>query len=534
MKCPQCGHQNAKHYKFCLECGAEIPSTSVESPQRSAVKRVGFSDAFEPMQEKSPSPATLIRQVEDISSGIGMGNPLTTPPPLGLKSEGDRSFLNQFSTPASPKEMLSSSSPLDSKLTPSSIKNEKTSDSSSSEPDVYDQDTPPPIRNEEDDVQADISPKGGLLRADLITDDPATPDLDFHTNLNEGRDSLADFERELFGGELSGETDRAKNISEEAPPNLDALGEVGKANKASDPPPLQEAPPAPLTCRNCGATIPADFLFCGKCGTKVEADVDVASDHTENVVDQSNEQESSMEAVLPSPSQALQVGEAKQDVPESPPIVQTYVKLIHIHLDGSEGESIEIKEKSATLGRDHSWEVFDTDEYLSPQHARIEVQESGAITLTDLGGINGIFIRLTKPVTLESGDFFRAGQQLFSYENLSADHAVTDQQGTKRLGSPIYETWGRLSHIVGQGEVGRSWLLHGELTTLGRVKGDIVFDQDRFMSSRHCSLTLSQGQVTLTDQGSTNGTFVRIRQSIIVQDEDLILLGQKIFKVKTV
>ena len=68
--------------------------------------------------------------------------------------------------------------------------------------------------------------------------------------------------------------------------------------------------------------------------------------------------------------------------------------------------------------------------------------------------------------------------------------------------------------------------------TLGRVKGDIVFDQDRFMSSRHCSVTYRK-VITLTDQGSTNGT-CRIRQSIIVQDEDLILLGQKIFKVKQI
>ena len=108
---------------------------------------------------------------------------------------------------------------------------------------------------------------------------------------------------------------------------------------------------------------------------------------------------------------------------------------------------------------------------------------------------------------------------------------VADQEETKKLGSPYYETWGRLSHIVGQGEMGRAWLLHGESVNLGRVKGDIIFDQDRFMSSKHCTLTNSQDGLLLTDTGSTNGTFVRIRGSIILEDNDLILLGQKIFKV---
>ena len=116
MKCPQCGHQNAKHYKFCLECGAEIPSVAIDSTKPAPVKRVGISEAFSSSPERNPSPATLIRQVEDISSDLGMGSPLTTPPPLGIKAEGARSLQGKFSTPASakdkPRDQLSSLSSL--------------------------------------------------------------------------------------------------------------------------------------------------------------------------------------------------------------------------------------------------------------------------------------------------------------------------------------------------------------------------------------------------------------------------------------
>lgn len=550
MKCPQCGHQNAKHYKFCLECGAEIPSTNVESSQRNAVKRVGFSDAFEAQPERNPSPETLIRQVEDISSGIGMGNPLTTPPPLGLKSDNDRAILNKFSTPASAKDLLSSdrSSILDSKLSPSASSqglNLGPKLNPLSEPSR----TKSPLLGSDDDLSPQVSigdrpVKSGLLGGGLTPEEGSSPDLDFHTNLNKGKDSLADFERELFGGALAEGAERLKGESnpegEEKIPQLLNPEEASRPKEESEPP-----TPAPLLCRKCSATIPKDFLFCGKCGTKVEVAQEPLSEpahqtEAKNVAEEQGASLQSPSAVVELEENSVSLNPEGSALDLEPPkdhlssSSRTKVQLVHIHLDGSEGEFLDINENSAILGRDHSWDIFESDEYLSPQHARIEINDQGEVTLTDLGGINGIFLRLTKPVTLSSGDFFRAGQQLFAYEALQGDPIISRSEGTKTLGSPVYETWGRLSHIVGQGEVGRSWLLHGELMTLGRVKGDIVFDQDRFMSSRHCSLTLSQSELILTDQGSTNGTFVRIREKVKVQDGDLILLGQKIFKVKTV
>ena len=66
---------------------------------------------------------------------------------------------------------------------------------------------------------------------------------------------------------------------------------------------------------------------------------------------------------------------------------------------------------------------------------------------------------------------------------------------------------------------------------LGRVRGEIIFAQDRFMSSSHCALKRHGNHVTLYDQGSTNGTFIRIRGEVVLQNQDLILLGQKIFRI---
>ena len=159
MKCPQCGHQNAKHYKFCLECGAEIPSVNIESPKRATPKRVGIADAFEPSPVRNPSPETLIRQVEDLSSDIGLGSPLTTPPKGGLKGD-----LSKAISSDEVKSQSALSSPLMSSAS----------------------------RNPKDYVSVPI--KNPLLKENL-----AGNNLEFHTNLSGGRDSLASFEGEFFG-----------------------------------------------------------------------------------------------------------------------------------------------------------------------------------------------------------------------------------------------------------------------------------------------------------------------------------------------
>ena len=154
------------------------------------------------------------------------------------------------------------------------------------------------------------------------------------------------------------------------------------------------------------------------------------------------------------------------------------------------------------------------------------------MVLKDLGGVNGIFVKLTRPTPLQFGDFFRAGQQLFCLEKVSSSGSQSSSNQTKTLGSPLYESWGRLCHIIGGGHIGRAWLLHGDEMKLGRVRGEIIFDQDRFMSSSHCALKRHGDHITLYDQGSTNGTFVRIQNEVVLQNQDLILLGQKIFRIK--
>ena len=179
MKCPQCGHQNAKHYKFCLECGAEIPSTSSDSPMPSPVKskRVGIAEAFDSKPLKNPSPETLIRQVEDLSSDIGLNaplsSPITTPPMRNLKD----GLQNPLLVKENKKESVLSSALMPSK-------------------EAVDHQL----------INSSLLQKSGTQESEGIN---------FHTSLSSGRDSLASFEGEFFG-EL--EAARAMNSESESLP----------------------------------------------------------------------------------------------------------------------------------------------------------------------------------------------------------------------------------------------------------------------------------------------------------------------------
>jgi pSer/pThr/pTyr-binding forkhead associated (FHA) protein len=208
-----------------------------------------------------------------------------------------------------------------------------------------------------------------------------------------------------------------------------------------------------------------------------------------------------------------------------------YLRLVHIHPDGSEGESLSLTIQEVTVGREHAWEIFERDPYLSPRHVTFFFKGQGAY-LRDEGGLNGTFVKLKGTAELSDGDLFRAGQQLFRFEQLKQARGVQAIDGTRRLGAPLYQNmWGRLAHVVGHGEVGEAWVLSDETIDIGRVRGSITFNKDRFMSGAHCTLAMTEGRATLTDRGSTNGTFLRVHGTVPISHNDLVLLGQQIFRI---
>ena len=107
--------------------------------------------------------------------------------------------------------------------------------------------------------------------------------------------------------------------------------------------------------------------------------------------------------------------------------------------------------------------------------------------------------------------------------------AVTSNARTVAMSSFKPAPKARLLLIVDGEATGDEFELKGD-TIVGRVDGDITFPHDDYMSGRHASLIRRDGKFVLVDEGSRNGSFVRIKKEAELKPGDYILLGKQLFK----
>ena len=83
------------------------------------------------------------------------------------------------------------------------------------------------------------------------------------------------------------------------------------------------------------------------------------------------------------------------------------------------------------------------------------------------------------------------------------------------------------------GEIGMIYRSRSDTISIGREGNDVNFLDDPFISGRHAQISISpEGQVTLSDLGSKNGTFVRINDEIALDHGDHVFVGQQLLRVE--
>ena len=88
---------------------------------------------------------------------------------------------------------------------------------------------------------------------------------------------------------------------------------------------------------------------------------------------------------------------------------------------------------------------------------------------------------------------------------------------------------GRLHLIMEGGQQGEVYDLKDD-TVIGRTMGDISFPHDGFMSSRHARIVRRGDSFLLVDEGSRNGTFIKIKAEVELKPGDMILIGKQLFR----
>jgi hypothetical protein len=88
---------------------------------------------------------------------------------------------------------------------------------------------------------------------------------------------------------------------------------------------------------------------------------------------------------------------------------------------------------------------------------------------------------------------------------------------------------GSLHLVMEGGQPGEVYDL-GEDTVIGRNNGEITFPHDGFMSGRHARIERRGSSFILTDEGSRNGSFIKIKGEVELKPGDMILVGKQLFR----
>ena len=263
-----------------------------------------------------------------------------------------------------------------------------------------------------------------------------------------------------------------------------------------------DRPPRMVRCKNCSESSPEGSRYCSSCGQAMEAPRGSGQTAMMGGFD-------------------LTVGSKR-------------LRLAVLNADGTLRRAWPVTTETVLIGKTEGDVVLGNDPYLSPRHARLQ-KRGDEWTLADLATLNGIYRRAGDSVTLDPGDYVRAGRQLFRVAEYAELFDMAPPPlpipGVEFLASPESKVDLYLAQILGASRLGHVVSLDPQRPrVVGREAGDLVFPSDSFLSGRHAQFELRDGRCVVTDLKSTNGIYVRLRESTPVGVGDLLCFGETLVR----
>jgi pSer/pThr/pTyr-binding forkhead associated (FHA) protein len=265
-------------------------------------------------------------------------------------------------------------------------------------------------------------------------------------------------------------------------------------------------------CPSCSAEVATHHRFCGSCGKP-----------------------------MPAEAAAQAAGGAKKPGPKTMFFgamqAPGRAKLILIKGEGMDGVSYVLSATEHVAGRLEGAILFPDDPLLSPRHANF-VYKDGKLHVRDESSVNGVFVRIIRPLTVDSGATFLVGEQLLRIEACAPETVpVPDADGTYFYGSPKRPSKLMLTQLLAGGQSGMIFRAREDSLSIGREGNDINFPDDPFISGRHAMVQAVQTpagetRFQIADLGSKNGTFVRVHDETPLFHGDYVFLGQQLLRVE--
>ena len=173
--------------------------------------------------------------------------------------------------------------------------------------------------------------------------------------------------------------------------------------------------------------------------------------------------------------------------------------------------------------------AFPDDPFVAQVQARFFFA-GNRLAVEDLGGGNGVFIRLREERELSVGAEVRLGRQRLVLEAIPAP--APGPAGELAWGSPdpVYSL--RLVQLLEGGGRGSAFPLKPGENLVGRETGDVTFHTDGFVSGRHAVVVVTGDQAAIRDVGSSNGTFARLSAPAYLAQGDQLLIGRELLRIE--
>jgi pSer/pThr/pTyr-binding forkhead associated (FHA) protein len=108
-----------------------------------------------------------------------------------------------------------------------------------------------------------------------------------------------------------------------------------------------------------------------------------------------------------------------------------------------------------------------------------------------------------------------------------------ERQAPKTMFFSVMQAQGRAKLILikGDGYDGVSYVLSATDHVVGRSDGDILFPEDTLLSPRHANFFYKDGKLSVRDEKSTNGVFVRIIRPQRLRTGSTFLVGEQLLRL---
>jgi hypothetical protein len=282
---------------------------------------------------------------------------------------------------------------------------------------------------------------------------------------------------------------------------------------------------AQITCSKCAATWPAEYQFCGRCGsTLARPTLDPPT---------APPPASGPPLGIPPPPP----GPAPAGIPPAPDTGengQPTVRLVVLRGAVAEGTGVEVTAGTHVIGRTGDL-AFPGDPLISARHVVVQRAIDG-LDVVEVPGQGGCFRRIREPTTVQPGDVIFAGEQyllLHNGDEVPFESVAGDDLPPETFGTPLPGPRLHVTQLLAGGLPGRVVSTDRDFITVGREGCDLSFPQDRFMSGRHLRIeTAAGGLIQVVDVGSLNGTFVRpTLLPVRLGKSDELLVGSLLFRI---